>query len=313
MRVGEVIDAYVAAKRSLGMSFESARRVLAHFSREVGNPLIGDVQPEAVVVFLRGRDALSATWALKHKILSGFYRFAISRGHAQSSPLPADLPKLPPQRSPYVYSVDELRRMLAATSVVHIRSTPLQAPMCRMLLMLLYGSGLRVGEALHLTLGDIDLIEKIVTVRNTKFFKTRLVPIGPKLAHELAGYIQRRRELPLPSGEDSRLFTTKTGRGWPYPHVNTLFHQVRRAAGVVCSAECRPPRIHDIRHTTAVHRVVAWYRAGRDVQRLLPRLATYLGHVDIKSTQRYLHMTTDLLQAASRRFASYAQPENVHE
>jgi integrase/recombinase XerD len=313
MRVGEVIDAYVTAKTSLGMSFESARRVLEHFSREIGNPPIGEVQPEAVVAFLRGRGALSATWALKFKILSGFYRFAISRGHAQTSPLPANVPKLPPQRSPYVYSVDELRRMLGATSVVHINNTPLQASMCRMLLMLLYGSGLRVGEALHLTLRDIDLIEKIVTVRHTKFFKTRLVPIGPKLAHELAAYIQRRRELPLPLGEDSRLFTTKTGRGWPYPHVNTLFHHVRRAAGVVCSAECRPPRIHDIRHTAAVHRVVAWYRAGRDVQRLLPRLATYLGHVDIKSTQRYLHMTTDLLQEASLRFASYAQPENDYE
>jgi site-specific recombinase XerD len=220
------------------------------------------------------------------------------------------MPKLPPQRSPYVYSVDELRRLLEATSVLHINNTPLQAPMCRMLLILLYGSGLRIGEALHLTLRDIDLIEKIVTVRHTKFFKTRLVPIGPKLAQELAAYMQRRRDLPLPLGDDSRLFTTKTGRGWPYPHVNTLFHHVRRAAGIVCAAECRPPRIHDIRHTAAVHRVVAWYRAGRDVQRLLPRLATYLGHVDIKSTQRYLHMTTDLLQEASQRFASYAQSEN---
>ena len=223
--------------------------------------------------------------------------------------MPDTVPKLPPQRSPYVYSVDELRRLLEATSVLHINNTPLQAPMFRMLLILLYGSGMRVGEALHLTLRDIDLIDKIVSVRHTKFFKTRLVPIGPKLTLELAAYIQRRRDLPLPLGDDSRLFTTKTGRGWPYPHVNTSFHNVRRAAGIVCAADCPPPRIHDIRHTAAVHRVVAWYRAGRDVQRLLPRLATYLGHIDIKSTQRYLHMTTDLLQEASRRFASYAQPE----
>lgn len=310
MKVGDVIDSYVGLKTSLGMSFESARRVLEQFSREIGNPPIGEVQAEAVAAFLRGRGALSATWVLKYKILSGFYRFAISRGHAQSSPLPANMPKLPPQRSPCVYSVDELRRLLEATSVVHINNTPLQAPMCRMLLILLYGSGLRVGEALHLTLRDNDLIEKIVTVRHTKFFKTRLVPIGPKLAKELATYMQRRRDLPLPLSDDSRLFTTKTGRGWPYPHVNTLFHHVRRAAGIVCGAESRPPRIHDIRHTAAVHRVVAWYRAGRDVQRLLPRLATYLGHVDIKSTQRYLHMTTDLLQEASLRFARYAQSEN---
>jgi integrase len=94
--------------------------------------------------------------------------------------------------------------------------------------------------------------------------------------------------------------------------VITLFQKVRRAAGIGCTTgECRPPRIHDIRHTAAVHRVTAWYRTGRDVQRLLPRLATYLGHSDIKSTQRYLHMTTDLLQEASQRFANYAQSENT--
>jgi site-specific recombinase XerD len=222
------------------------------------------------------------------------------------------VPKLPPQQSPYVYSIDELRRLIEATSVVHVKRTPLQEPMYRMLLILLYGSGLRIGEALNLTLCDVDVIQRIITVRDTKFFKTRIVPIGPKLAGALAVYIQRRRQLPLPSGEDSRLFTTKTGRGWPYSHVIALFQKVRRAAAIGnVTGESRPPRIHDLRHTAAVHRVVAWYRTGRDVQRLLPRLAIYLGHIDIKSTQRYLHMTTDLLQEASQRFAKYAQPENA--
>ena len=312
MSLSEVIDAYVAMKTSLGMGFASARRLLSQFSREIGNPTIGEVQVEAVAAFLRGRGALNATWGLKYRILSGFYKFAISRGHVVSSPLPANVPKLPPQQSPYVYSIDELRRLFEATSVVHVKSTPLQAPMYRMLLILLYGSGLRIGEALNLTLRDIDVIERIITVRDTKFFKTRLVPIGPKLTGQLAVYTQQRRQLPLPSGDDSRLFTTKTGRGWPYPHVITLFQKVRRAAGIgSATGECRPPRIHDIRHTAAVHRVIAWYRTGRDVQRLLPRLATYLGHIDIKSTQRYLHMTTDLLQEASQRFAKYAQAENA--
>jgi len=312
MRLIEVIDVYIAMKTSLGMSFDSGRRLLRQFSREMGNPPIGEVQAEAVAAFLRGRGALNATWGLKYRILSGFYKFAISRGHADSSPLPTTVPKLPPQQSPYVYSIDELRRLLEATAVVHVNSTPLQARMYRTLLVLLYGSGLRIGEALNLALRDVDVIERIITVRDTKFFKTRLVPIGSKLAGELAVYIQRRRQLPLPLGDDSRLFTTKTGRGWPYPHVITLFQKVRRAADIgSATGECRPPRIHDIRHTAAVHRVITWYRTGRDVQRLLPRLATYLGHIDIKSTQRYLHMTTDLLQEASQRFAKYAQSENA--
>jgi site-specific recombinase XerD len=191
MSLSEVIDAYIAVKTSLGMSFDSAQRLLSQFSREIGNPNIGEVQAEAVATFLRGRGALNATWGLKYRIISGFYKFAISRGHMDSSPLQANVPKLPPQQSPYVYSIDELRRLIEATSFVHIRSTPLQAPLYRMLLILLYGSGLRIGEALNLTLRDVDVIERIITVRDTKFFKTRIVPIGPRLAGELAAYLFR--------------------------------------------------------------------------------------------------------------------------
>lgn len=85
-------------------------------------------------------------------------------------------------------------------------------------------------------------------------------------------------------------------------------------AGIGCPiGESRPPCLHDLRHTAAVHRVLGWYRAGKDVQRLLPHLATYLGHVGIKSTQRYLQMTPELLQEASRRFAIYAGQEMDHE
>jgi integrase len=166
---------------------------------------------------------------------------------------------------------------------------------------------MRIGEALRLTLQNVDLAEKVITVRCTKFFKTRLVPIGPKLTGELATHIERRGLLPIPFGDASPLFASRGSRGWTYPSVITMFQHVRRAAGIECPiGEPRPPRLHDLRHTAAVHRVVAWYRSGKDVQRLLPQLATYLGHRDIRSTQRYLQMTPELLQAASQRFANYA-------
>jgi integrase len=308
MRLNDVIDAYVTQQRSLGMRFVAAQRLLRQFSREMGNPHIKQVRPEAIAAFLRGTGALSATWRLKHSVLSGFYRFALSRGYADNSPLPTTVPKLPPPQSPYVYSVDELRRLLDATSTLHVGHSRLQAPMYRTLLLLLYGGGLRIGEALGMTLRDVDLAERTILVRNSKFFKTRLLPIGPKLAQELATYMERRRQLPLPVGDDSPLFTTRTGRGWPYQHVITLFQRVRQAARIECPAgQLRPPRLHDLRHTAAVHRVLAWYRSGQDVQRLLPQLATYLGHIDIKSTQRYLQMTPELLQEACQRFARYSQ------
>jgi len=308
MTLIQVIDAYVTLQRSLGMRFEAAARLLRQFDREMGGPRIGQVPPEAVANFLQGTGSLSATWTLKYSVLYGLYRFAISRGHVDGSPLPANRPKLPPPQSPYVYSTDELRRLLDATACLYVAHSQLQAPMYRTLLLLLYGSGIRIGEALGVTLRDVDLSERIIVIRDTKFFKTRMVPVGPKLTRELAAYIELRRQLPLPAGDDSLLFTTRTGRGWPYQHVITLFQRVRQAAGIDCPAgELRPPRLHDFRHTAAVHRVLAWYRAGEDVQRLLPQLATYLGHADIKSTQRYLQMTPELLQEASQRFACYAQ------
>jgi site-specific recombinase XerD len=213
-----------------------------------------------------------------------------------------------------VYSNDELHRLIEATSVLHVAHSRLQAPMYRTLLILLYGSGLRIGEALGLTLRDVDLLERILTVRRTKFFKTRLVPIGPRLAQELATHVGRRQQLPMPAAEYSALFTTRTGNAWPYQHVITLFQRVRRAAHINClTGEVRPPRLHDLRHTAAVHRVLAWYRSGKDVQRLLPQLATYLGHVNINSTQRYLQMTPELLEEASQRFALYSQLGGGHE
>ncbi|HSY67437.1 MAG TPA: tyrosine-type recombinase/integrase [Edaphobacter sp.] len=307
MNMTEVVEVYLARQRSLGMRFESAERMLHRFCRTLGNPEISKVEPELVATFLRGQGSLSASWLLRYRVLTGLYKFAIGRGYVDCSPLPTALPKLPPQQTPYVYSTEELRRSLDATEVLRVGHSPQVPAMYRTLILLLYGTGMRIGEALRLTLQDVDLTEQVITIRDTKFFKTRLVPIGPRLNRELIGYTDRRRLRPLRCGEMSPFFTTRDGRAWHYVRVISWFQDVRRAAGIVCPAgEPRPPRLHDLRHTAAVHRAVAWYRTGQDVQLLLPQLATYLGHVDIRSTQRYLQMAPDLLQAANQRFAKYA-------
>lgn len=314
MKLIDVVTAYVAMQRSLGMRFTSADRLLRQFAGAMGNVEMPDVRPEAVVTFLQGAGILTATWRLKYNVLSGFYRFAISRGYCQTCPLPSTVPKLPPSQTPYVYSPEELRRLIDATPSLYDCRSKQQASMFRTLILLLYGSGLRIGEVLRLTMLDTDLIDRVIVVRDTKFFKTRLVPIGPKLSIELCAHVERRRHLPMPAGESSRLFTSYTGQGWSYSQVITLFQRLRRAAHIDCpEGELHPPRLHDLRHTAAVHRVLAWYRDGKDVQRLLPQLATYLGHLDIKSTQRYLRMTPELLEEASRRFAQYAQCGDDHE
>ena len=142
----------------------------------------------------------SATWLLRDRVLTGLYRFAISRGYVGSSPLPTTLPKLPPQQTPYVYSTEELRRLLDATEALRVGHSPQVPAMYRTLILLLYGTGMRIGEVLRLTLQDVDLTEQVIAIRDTKFFKTRLVPIGPRLHQELARHTERRRLLPLPGG-----------------------------------------------------------------------------------------------------------------
>lgn len=295
------------------MCYRSQAAVLRAYSRAMGDVAVGEVRSECVLAFITGTGPLSARWMDCYSVLGGLYRYAIDRDFAATSPLPTDTPKLPPPLTPYIYSVDELKRLLVATDTLQTPLSPLRAMTMRSLLLLLYGTGMRIGEALSLTLKDVDLEQRLLTVRDTKFYKTRLVPIGPRLTMALADYLSRRRRLPLPGGEASAFLAACTGIRLDYKRVNKLFCRLRKAAEVRRESPARyPPRIHDIRHAAVVHRVIAWYRAGADVQRLLPQLATYLGHVDVASTQHYLSMTAELLQQASLRFERYAQPEVRH-
>jgi len=314
MTLAECIDAYVAFKRSLGMRFRAEAELLQAFSRTVGPIDLAAVTPDAVRAFVAGAGPVTAFWRQQWIILRGFYRFALSRGFANACPVVMTLPQLPAPLTPHIYSQEELTRLLAAAETLHDPRSPLRALTFRTLLLLLYSTGMRVGEALSLTLHDVDVRECLVTVRDTKFFKTRLVPTGPQLTQALAIYVARRRQLGLPVGDASTFFATRTGQALCYDVVNLLFRRMRRRAGIRREAGARyQPRLHDLRHTAAVHRLIAWYRAGADVQRLLPHLATYLGHVDIVSTQRYLTMTPELLREASQRFEQYAQPEVCHD
>lgn len=313
MRLRDLVEAYINYKRSLGMHFVSNAAVLRSFCHAMGDIAVEAVRPEPVLAFIAGTGPLTTRWGLKFCILRGFYRYAQERGWVSMSPLPSDVPKLPPPLTPYIYCIDELTRLVAATDTLQTPQSPLRADTMRSLLLLLYGTGMRIGEALSLRLPDVDLVESLLTVHDGKFFKTRLVPIGPRLATVLSDYLSRRRQLPLPAGGTSAFFATRTGIHLEYRVVNKLFGRLRQVAEIRREPTARyQPRIHDIRHTAAVHRVIAWYRASADVQRLLPQLATYLGHVDIRSTQRYLSMTPELLKEASLRFEHYAQPEVRH-
>lgn len=165
---------------------------------------------------------------------------------------------------------------------------------------------MRLGEAVRLDVGDVDLIHALLTVRQTKFFKMRLVPLGRDLTRVLIDYRQR-WDRQHASRADFPFFRMRNGERIEQFTMERTFRLLRTIAQVSRQGGARrQPRLHDLRHTAAVHRLIAWYRRGADLQYLLPRLATYLGHKDLAGTQHYLTLTPKLLDEASKRFERYA-------
>lgn len=313
MRLISVIEQYVNFKQSMGMSFRSEAYILRAFGRGQGDVDIDQISPLTALAFINGKGPVTRTWFHNHSALHGFYRFAVSRGYCKGSPLPSTKPQKPPQHVPYVYTQDELRRLLQATDLLIDRKRTLPRSTLRLVLLVLYGTGLRLGEAISLTCRDVDLQQDLLSVRESKFYKSRLVPIGNQLHEQFERYQSQRRCLPLPEGTGSAYFSTTQGEpiGKRCLHLN--FRRLCELTGIKrTDATHRQPCLHDMRHTFAVHRLTAWYRMGADVQRLLPYLSTYLGHIRISSTQVYLTMTPDLLQEANKRFERYALSEVSH-
>jgi integrase/recombinase XerD len=311
MKLSALVAQYVAYKQSMGMRFHTEARTLRSFSRAMGDITVAEIAADRVQAYIAGTGPVTRFWHRKHEVLRGFYRFAMARGYAASSPLPKIVPK-PPHFVPHIYSQDELQRLLNATACCEGSRCKLQPYTYRMLILLLYAAGLRISEALSLRLPNVDLTAGILTIRESKFYKTRLVPMSPVLSGALGEYVaQRAKE--HPTQLDGALFLTRTGTPVARHTAENVFSRLRLRAGVLRHDGGRyQPRLHDLRHAFAVHRLVSWYRQGADVQRLLPQLATYLGHVHIAATQRYLTLTPELLHEASQRFERYAQ-EGQHE
>jgi len=161
----------------------------------------------------------------------------------------------------------------------------------------LYGCGLRVGELLSLKVGDVDLDNGILTIRKAKFDKERLVPVATTLQHRLDRYAERRGV--RPSGEP--FFSDEYGKSLTHAVVYKLFREILWRMKIPFVGGGHGPRVHDIRHTFAVHRLIGWYRQGADLNAMLPLLSTYLGHVGMEGTQRYLTLVIDMLPAVTER------------
>lgn len=310
MTLREAIERYVLWRRAHGAKFTTGASLLRGFLDHAdGDAACDAVTTGHVLTYLAGDGAPTRQRENRYYALTGFWRHAISRGHAARSPMPAEAPKSPVRAPPYIYSRDELVRLFDPATVEASRrgAVQLDAVTFRTLLLLLYGAGLRFGEATRLTLAEVDLANAVLTIRATKFYKSRLVPVGFQLAAVLDSYVSRRQQARLVNGRNALLLANRDETPLASSTVQAAFDTLRRIAGVHRPAGGRTiPRLHDLRHSFAVHRLTSWYRQSADVQRLLPVLSTYLGHADLEGTKVYLSMTSELLEQASLRFARYA-------
>ena len=306
MTLHQLIAKYLHYRGALGYRLVRDRQILGAYDHRFELLPLQAISADRVLRFLRPEHICHDTVARRHRALRGFYRYVQARHGALLPSLP-DLPNGHTSSfTPYVYSRSELKRLLRATP--EACGNPLgqvDALMLRTLILLLYGAGLRLGEALALNISDLELEQSLLRVRQSKFYKSRLVPFGEDLTRVLRQY-SRHRDRRYPNDPDSPVFRLRNGRRAHHKIIERTFRRLCLLAVVRREGDSRrQPRLHDLRHTAAVHRLIHWYRSGADLQRLLPRLATYLGHRDLSGTQHYLTLTPPLLREASRRFQRY--------
>jgi site-specific recombinase XerD len=218
--------------------------------------------------------------------------------------VPEPLKVIPSQgaHQPYIYNNFELQALLAAASKLPPVNSLLPQTY-RTLLGVLYSTGIRIAEALALNLEHFHRAEQCLHIAEGKFRKARLAPLSASSCRALEQYMRKRSQI-RPRAPDSPLLINERCRRLHHCTVNQTFRHLLRQCGIRHSKHTGP-RIHDLRHTFAVHRLLAWYRDGQDVNARLPWLATYMGHVDIRSTQVYLRATPELIEQVQRRFHNH--------
>lgn len=202
---------------------------------------------------------------------------------------------------PHIYTRQEICRIMAADKWVRSRD-PLRPVVFSTIVGLLYATGLRVGEATKLNLADVDLKRRLVLIRETKFKKTRWVPLTPSVAEQLAVYLRKRRGAGFSQEPTAPFFPSAVGGRYHTPTFTTTFLQILRRLGLRGPSGQRGPRIHDLRHSFAVSRLLAWHRNGANLFAKLPTLSTYLGHSTVTGTEVYLHATAELMESTGKRF-----------
>jgi integrase len=293
---------YLRLRRALGHDLADAVRLLPRFVAYLDAVGASTITIDIALAWVQRPDAdpASSVWSRRMTVVRGFARHLSGVDPATQVPPLGLVTFRQHWRPPFIYSSNDVEALMAG--VARLIPTPLRAATFQTMIGLLAATGMRVGEVIRLDRCDIDWTEGVVVVRASKFNKSRELPLDPTTVHALASYAEiRDRCLSQPTS--STFFVSRVGTPVIYTDFGTKFRELVLLSGVGGDSPVRP-RIHDLRHSFAVHTLVRWYRAGEDVDALLPRLSTYLGHLAPTYTYWYLSAAPELLALAAARLES---------
>lgn len=300
--VAPTIQSYLTLKRALGRQYAMHERVLAHLDRFLVDRH-ADLGPETFAAWCLTFEHLASGNRRNH--IREVRNFCLYRRRREPGCFVPDARLFPPVHQvlrPHIFTDRQVGQLLAtAATRGRTANSPLCPEMMRLAIVLLYTTGMRRRELTRLTVGDYDSREHILTIRESKFHKSRLIPVSADAVREIEGVLDQRRRQRYPTATDSALLWHRS-RGYSGGGLGCAVRALFRQAAIR-TATGQSPRTHDFRHAFAVTVLLRWYRAGVDVQAKLPFLSHYMGHVSVVSTAYYLQFVEPLAAAASTRFA----------
>ncbi|MFQ5937304.1 MAG: tyrosine-type recombinase/integrase [Acidiferrobacterales bacterium] len=300
----QALGEYLSMRRDLGFKLQEAGKGLHDFVTFMEQRRAAYITQALALAWAQQPDNVQpAHWAQRLGYVRAFARFRSATDRRTQIPLPGLLPFQPKRARPYLYSDEEIHRLLRAALEMPCRYERggLRPWVYYCLFGVLSVSGLRLGEARNLELQDVDLKEAVLTVRGAKFGKSRLVPLHATTCEVLAHYITRRQRHWAGRLVSSYLFVSSWGNRLDSGDIHRTFYALSRQIGLRGPADRHGPRLHDLRHRFATKTLVHWYRSEQDPERELPILSTYLGHVHVADTQWYLSGSPELMREAMRR------------
>ncbi|HSH75854.1 MAG TPA: tyrosine-type recombinase/integrase [Longimicrobiales bacterium] len=300
------LEDYLILRRSMGFKLHRAGRLLAQFVGHCEAAGSETVTTQLALSWATLPAGGSQSWhAGRLSVVRGFARYLALLDERTEVPPPDLLPHGSHRACPYLYSAEDVIALMGAARKL---SSPLRRATFSTLIGLLYVSGMRIGEALDLNRDDVHLDQQVIVVRDSKFGKSREVPIHESTARALGAYARQRDDL-CPRAGSPAFFISLAGTRLRYCNVHLCFQGLVREAGLTPRSPTCRPRPHDLRHTFAVSTLIDWYRDGLEVEPRMPRLSTYLGHVHPAHTYWYLEAAPELLALAAARLEANTEPD----